>query len=167
MAKKKTEEAKAEAMPEVKVEAKAKVETKTRKPIWRRNKSAKKDNVIEKNKEKENKKTKNDKKVEIPEANQHLDNLPLEGLTYKTHLTEKYLQRTKYNPHEPGTVYSKIPGTIKSIAVKVDQEVVEDEILCILDAMKMNNEILAPCAGTITEINVKPGQIIAKDVLLF
>lgn len=163
MAKKKTEEA--EVMPEIKAETTT--ETKTRKPIWRRNKSSKKDNVKEKTKEKESKRTKDNKKAEMPETHQQLDNLPLEGLTYKTCLTEKYLQRAKYNSHEPGTVYSKIPGTIKSIAVKVDQEVAEDEILCILDAMKMNNEILAPCAGTITEINVKPGQIIAKDVLLF
>jgi len=107
------------------------------------------------------------KKVKEVEPQQHYESLPFEGLAYKTHLTDKYRNRTKYNPHEFGTVYSMIPGTIKSIAVKLEQEVKKGELLCILDAMKMNNEILSPCDGLVTEIHVKPNQILAKDVLLF
>ncbi|MDR2083416.1 MAG: acetyl-CoA carboxylase biotin carboxyl carrier protein subunit [Bacteroidales bacterium] len=152
MAKNKSENTKVET----EAKAEVKTEVKERKSVWRRNKSSKKS--LEEN----------ENKPEVCSAtNQHLGNLPLEGLTYKTCLTDKYLQRPKYNPHEAGTVYSKIPGTIKSIAVKTEQYVKEGELLCILDAMKMNNEILAPCEGTIIEINIKPGQVIAKDVLLF
>jgi biotin carboxyl carrier protein len=107
------------------------------------------------------------RQTELSEPTEHLGNLPLEGLVYKTRLTEKYLKRSKYKSQIPGTVYSAIPGTVKSIAVKIDQQVNKGDLLAILDAMKMNNEIVAPYTGTITEIHVKPTQIIAKDVLMF
>ncbi len=60
-----------------------------------------------------------------------------------------------------------ITGKIISVNTKVGDEVKEGDILCILESMKMENPILAPVAGTITQIGVsaeqvvKPGETIA------
>ena len=58
-------------------------------------------------------------------------------------------------------------GKILSIHVKPGDEVKEGDILCILESMKMENPILAPVNGTISQIGVtaeqvvKPGEVIA------
>ena len=35
--------------------------------------------------------------------------------------------------------------------------VIKGEVLCVLEAMKMENEIMAPCAGTVTQVLVQKG----------
>ncbi|MEA3201954.1 MAG: glutaconyl-CoA/methylmalonyl-CoA decarboxylase subunit gamma [Thermoplasmata archaeon] len=60
-----------------------------------------------------------------------------------------------------------MPGKIVNVAVQEGQEVAAGHVLLILEAMKMQNEIVAPSAGTIKKIHVKPGQNVeGKDVLL-
>ncbi len=65
------------------------------------------------------------------------------------------------------TVEIPIPGKIISVNVKVGDEVKEGDTLCLLESMKMENPILAPVDGTITQIGitaeqvVKPGEIVA------
>ena len=49
-------------------------------------------------------------------------------------------------------VIAPMPGTIKEIIVKVGDAVKEDEELVILEAMKMENPIVAPSNGTVKEI---------------
>ena len=64
------------------------------------------------------------------------------------------------------TVESPIPGKIISVDVKVGDRVNEGDVLCMLESMKMENPILAPVAGTITEINVSAEQTVDAGVLL-
>ena len=60
-----------------------------------------------------------------------------------------------------------MPGKIVSIAVVEGAEVQPGQVLLILEAMKMQNEIVAPSAGTVKKIHVKPGQNVeGKDVLI-
>ena len=47
-------------------------------------------------------------------------------------------------------VLSPMPGTILSVNVTNGQKVNEGDLLFVLEAMKMENEIFAPCAGTVT-----------------
>jgi len=60
-----------------------------------------------------------------------------------------------------------ITGRIISVDVKVGQSVKEDDVICVLESMKMENPIVAPVGGTVVEIRVtvdqvvKPGDIIA------
>lgn len=54
-------------------------------------------------------------------------------------------------------VTAPIPGTIFTIAVKVGDKVSEGDVLLILEAMKMENEIIAPKSGIIIEIKTKQG----------
>jgi len=56
-----------------------------------------------------------------------------------------------------GAVVAPMPGRIVSIKVKKGDRVEEGDILLVLEAMKMENEITAPRKGTIKDIPVKEG----------
>jgi len=63
-------------------------------------------------------------------------------------------------------VKSPMPGTILDVRVTVNQAVKEGEILFILEAMKMENEIVAPKSGTITSITVNKGASVQTDQVI-
>lgn len=58
------------------------------------------------------------------------------------------------------TVTAPMTGKIISVEVKVGDTVAEDDIICILESMKMENPIVAPVAGKIAEIAVTAGQTV-------
>ena len=62
-----------------------------------------------------------------------------------------------------GVVSSSIPGKIISISVSEDDLVSEGDVIMILEAMKMQNEIQAPVSGKITELNCEPGDSIEAN----
>lgn len=64
------------------------------------------------------------------------------------------------------TVNSPMPGTILDVKVNVGDTVSEGQVLMILEAMKMENDIVAPVAGKVAAINVKKGDSVnSNDVL--
>ena len=54
-------------------------------------------------------------------------------------------------------VNSPMPGNILKVNVVAGQAVKEGEVLIILEAMKMENEIMAPKSGTVTQVLVEKG----------
>lgn len=54
-------------------------------------------------------------------------------------------------------VNAPMPGTILDVKVAVGQAVKEGDLVCILEAMKMENEIYAPCAGTVAQVLTSKG----------
>lgn len=57
-------------------------------------------------------------------------------------------------------VKSPMPGNILKINVTVGQKVAEGDALLILEAMKMENEVAAPKAGTVAQIIVSKGAVV-------
>ncbi len=55
------------------------------------------------------------------------------------------------------TVTAPMPGTIVSVKVSVGQSVDAGDVLCILEAMKMENEIVAPKAGKVVAVSTSSG----------
>ncbi|MCC8192617.1 MAG: acetyl-CoA carboxylase biotin carboxyl carrier protein subunit [Ruminococcus sp.] len=51
-------------------------------------------------------------------------------------------------------VESPMPGVILDVKVNVGNKVTEGQALFVLEAMKMENDVNAPCAGTVASVNV-------------
>lgn len=63
-------------------------------------------------------------------------------------------------------VNSPMPGTILDVKASVGDTVAEGQVLMVLEAMKMENDIVAPKAGKVTSIAVKKGDTVnSNDVL--
>ena len=64
-------------------------------------------------------------------------------------------------------IIAPMPGMISEIVVKVGDAVKEDDDLLILEAMKMENPVVALADGTVAEIKVKEGdKVNAGDLLI-
>ncbi|REJ76682.1 MAG: carbamoyl-phosphate synthase large subunit [Acidobacteria bacterium] len=59
--------------------------------------------------------------------------------------------------HAPGVVAAPMQGTVIGFEVAVGEDVVEGQPVAILEAMKMEHEITAPCPGIVREQLVEPG----------
>lgn len=59
-----------------------------------------------------------------------------------------------------------MPGTIVSVNVSAGQKVKLGDVVVVLEAMKMENEIKAPKDGTITSVNVNKGDAVESGTLL-
>ena len=59
-----------------------------------------------------------------------------------------------------------MPGTILSVNVNPGDTVAEGQILMILEAMKMENEIMAPKAGRVVSVSVQKGASVESGTLL-
>jgi acetyl-CoA/propionyl-CoA carboxylase biotin carboxyl carrier protein len=57
----------------------------------------------------------------------------------------------------PGELISPIQGTVLKVAVEKGAKVDEGALVCVIEAMKMENEITAPTAGTVEELSVAEG----------
>lgn len=67
----------------------------------------------------------------------------------------------------PNTITAPMPGSIIQVMVKSGDEVAEGDVVLILEAMKMENEVCAPKAGKIKSIFVSEGQAVSADAPLF
>ncbi len=64
------------------------------------------------------------------------------------------------------TIASPMPGTILNVNVQNGAAVKKGDVLMILEAMKMENEIMAPCDGTVTSVNVQKGASVETGAVL-
>jgi acetyl-CoA/propionyl-CoA carboxylase, biotin carboxylase, biotin carboxyl carrier protein len=61
----------------------------------------------------------------------------------------------------PGELISPIQGTVLKVSVEQGAKVDEGALICVIEAMKMENEITAPSAGTVEELSVSEGGSVA------
>jgi acetyl-CoA/propionyl-CoA carboxylase biotin carboxyl carrier protein len=74
-------------------------------------------------------------------------------------------QRAASGPTQDGAseaLVSPIQGTVLRVDVKKGQEVDPGAVICVIEAMKMENEITAHRAGKVAELNVTEGGSVAS-----
>ncbi len=63
-------------------------------------------------------------------------------------------------------VKAPMPGTILAVKKNVGDAVKAGDVICVLEAMKMENDIVAPCDGTVKSINASKGTTVNTDDVL-
>lgn len=63
-------------------------------------------------------------------------------------------------------IKAPMPGSIIKVNVKAGDAVKRGDVLCVLEAMKMENEIMAPSDGTVAGVNVTAGETVQTDAVL-
>lgn len=64
------------------------------------------------------------------------------------------------------SVKATIPGTIVSFSVAVGDKVTEGQVVAILEAMKMENELTAPASGEVKSIHVEKGSSVVEGQVI-
>jgi acetyl-CoA/propionyl-CoA carboxylase biotin carboxyl carrier protein len=59
-----------------------------------------------------------------------------------------------------------MPGTVQAVKAAVGEDVLPGQPLVVVEAMKMEHTVVAPVAGTITELPVRAGALVALDQVL-
>lgn len=95
-----------------------------------------------------------------------LSTLVIGDFTYETELTHKFEHRKRYVTVDPRKVICIIPGLILKLHVRVGDVVQPGDRLLVLEAMKMQNEILSPLAGTVKAIPAHEGGMVTKGEVL-
>lgn len=92
--------------------------------------------------------------------------LNIDTSLYQTRISSKFANRKPYQPADPKTILSFIPGTVLEIFIKQGQYVKCGEILLILDAMKMQNKLKCNIDGRVKSIKVNKGDKVSKGTVL-
>ncbi len=64
------------------------------------------------------------------------------------------------------SVLAPMVGKVFEIKCKVGDKVEEDQVVLVLEAMKMEIPVVAPVAGTVKEVSVSVGQTVESDTVL-
>ena len=76
-------------------------------------------------------------------------------------------KRPKAETGNPAQIAAPMPGVIATVAVAAGQPVKPGDMLCTIEAMKMETGLYADKAGTVKALHVHPGaQVDAKDLLI-
>lgn len=110
--------------------------------------------------------------AEITDKSQNKYTVLLNGLSYSftiespiSYRRRKYLEKHK-EISKLEVVSAPMPGKIVELLVEPNSRVKEGEPILILEAMKMQNEIITQVSGKIQKIYVKAGDSVAKDEVL-
>ncbi|MBR5120538.1 MAG: biotin/lipoyl-binding protein [Clostridia bacterium] len=63
-------------------------------------------------------------------------------------------------------VKAPMPGSLIKVNVKVGDAVKKGDVLCVLEAMKMENDIMAPADGVVASVEAAKGASVATDAVL-
>ena len=67
---------------------------------------------------------------------------------------------------EPGVITAPMQGTIVKVTAKAGEKVRADQTVCILEAMKMENEVKSPIDGEIVELRVQAGDTVSPGAVI-
>ena len=81
--------------------------------------------------------------------------------------TQNQTQQPQVTSAGGGSINAPMPGTISDVKVNVGDSVKKGQVILILEAMKMENEIFAPNDGTVKSVNISKGASVnVGDVLI-
>ena len=63
-------------------------------------------------------------------------------------------------------IKAPMPGTLIKVNVKVGDSVKKGDVLCVLEAMKMENDIMAPQDGVVASVEANQGASVATDAVV-
>ena len=84
------------------------------------------------------------------------------GTTYETRFTKKFERRVPYSPPDPRHVLCVIPGVVRALFIKPGSKVHARDRLMVIEAMKMENDVLAHRDGIIRNIQVAVGDVVTR-----
>ncbi|MCK4311081.1 MAG: biotin/lipoyl-binding protein, partial [Methanomicrobia archaeon] len=93
----------------------------------------------------------------------------VDGEIYDVKLTPKGYEVAK-PPEEKkieGGIAAGLQGTILKIKAKKGDKVKEGDVIVLLEAMKMENDVVSPKSGVIKDILIKEGEEVSPDSILF
>lgn len=65
-----------------------------------------------------------------------------------------------------GRIKPPMPGKVVEVKVKEGQEVAEGDVLCVLEAMKMQNDLRSPVSGKVARVHVQDGANVEATTVL-
>lgn len=81
-------------------------------------------------------------------------------------MSESFVPTRLADKTVPGEIGTSIPGAVSKVHVKVGDVVEVNDVLAVIEAMKMETSVVAPVKGTIKEVLVEPGQSVKSGELL-
>ena len=82
-------------------------------------------------------------------------------------LARRHRERSKgLTGSETGAVSSPMQGTVLSVKVAEGEEIAAGQLICVVEAMKMENEIVSHRSGIVSGLSVAPGQQVAQGELI-
>ncbi len=84
----------------------------------------------------------------------------------RAQLIDRYCTTSEASTAATTTLNAPMPGLVLQVAVQPGETVECGQGLLVLEAMKMENELRAPCSGVVTRVCVKVGDAVAKQALL-
>jgi acetyl-CoA/propionyl-CoA carboxylase biotin carboxyl carrier protein len=84
-------------------------------------------------------------------------------------LARRRRERTGRGAHHGAAkdaVVTPMQGTVLAVEVADGEEVRAGQVICIVEAMKMENEITAHRAGVVTELSIEPGQAVSRGQVI-
>ena len=131
----------------------------------------------------------NDYKVAVGDIEGNVVQVEVNGTPYNVEIEEKEVKKTTVASVKPAAaprtdtgakviakpaaasagqaaVKSPLPGVINDIKVKVGDSVTAGSVVVILEAMKMENEIMSPCDGTVRGVSVSKGASVDTGAVL-
>jgi acetyl-CoA/propionyl-CoA carboxylase biotin carboxyl carrier protein len=63
-------------------------------------------------------------------------------------------------------IVTPMQGTVLAVEVAEGDQVEAGQVVCVVEAMKMENEITTPRAGTVSELSVEPGQPVSTGQVI-
>lgn len=100
------------------------------------------------------------------DENRELVDFKYEEIVYQTTITKKFANRKPYQEPNNKLLYAFIPGTILKVLVKEGAKVKKGDPMVVLQAMKMDNYLLAQRNGVVKKIYIKQGEVVPKHQLL-